>query len=349
MPVLNRAFTRVVLGAALAFVAMIAPAGAQETGLAVKKPVVAAACNDCPWGTIANVLKEALKPHGYDLQICYTCSRGNNPRYVALDMKPPQTDPEGSPPPPNGPIDFGITTGTNVQGAYLGIHEYAKDPPRKSLRLIARIDVPNYAVMAVKASTGITDLKEIKAKRLPVRIITTETSATLPILKYYGITKSDLESWGGSFVPFVGTLPFDPDNFDVIIASAIYLGGAPEVRPYYLITARHDIRFLPMPQDLRETMVKELGYELVDLPRAIFRGVETPLPTVGTAARAIYAREELPADFAYTVAQAMDEHRDLLHWRHMPLYYDSRTVTQLPPVPLHPGAERFYREVGYVK
>jgi TRAP-type uncharacterized transport system substrate-binding protein len=33
----------------------------------------------------------------------------------------------------------------------------------------------------------------------------------------------------------------------------------------------------------------------------------------------------------------------------MPLYYDSRTVTQLPPVPLHPGAERFYREIGYVK
>ena len=37
-----------------------------------------------------------------------------------------------------GPIDFGITTGTNVQGAYLGIHEYAKDAPRKNLRLIAR-------------------------------------------------------------------------------------------------------------------------------------------------------------------------------------------------------------------
>src|SRR5262245_5940563 len=51
------------------------PSAAQELGLAVKKPVVAAACKLCPWGTIADVLKEALMPQGYDLQICYTCSR----------------------------------------------------------------------------------------------------------------------------------------------------------------------------------------------------------------------------------------------------------------------------------
>src|ERR1700676_5676150 len=82
------------------------PSAAQELGLRAKKPVVAAACKLCPWGAIADVLKEALKPQGYDLQICYTCSRGNNPRYVVGTMTPPETDPEGSPPPPNAPIEF---------------------------------------------------------------------------------------------------------------------------------------------------------------------------------------------------------------------------------------------------
>jgi TRAP-type uncharacterized transport system substrate-binding protein len=33
----------------------------------------------------------------------------------------------------------------------------------------------------------------------------------------------------------------------------------------------------------------------------------------------------------------------------LPFTYDSRLVTQLPPVPLHAGAERYYREVGYLK
>lgn len=348
----DRAVFRVVFWAALAFLPAIVSGGSaatQELGLAAKKPIVAAACKLCPWGTIADVLKEALKPHGYDLQICYTCSRVNNPRYVTGDMKPPRTDTEGSPPPPNGPIDFGITTGYYVRDAYQGVLEYAGDAPRQNLRLIARVEIPNYAVIAVKASSGITDLHQIKDKHLPVRIITTETSGNLPILKYYGITRKELESWGGSFVHFVGTMPEDPDNFDVIIASAIYLGGAPEVRPYYLITARHDMRFLPMPEELRDIMVKEASMEKVEMPTALFRGVNKPVPTVGSSARVVYGRDTLPADFAYTVAQALDERHDLMRWVHMPMSYDPRTVTQLPPVPLHPGAEKYYREVGYFK
>src|SRR5262249_36179008 len=167
---------------------------AEELGLAVKKPVVAAACKLCPWGVIADVLKEALKPAGYDLQICYTCSRGNNPRYVVGTMQPPQTDPEGSPPPPDGPIEFGISSGSNIRGMYSGTDSYAKDGPHKELRLIARVDVSTYAVMMVKASTGITDLRQIKEKKLPVRIITTESARNSPILRYYGITKKELKS-----------------------------------------------------------------------------------------------------------------------------------------------------------
>jgi uncharacterized protein len=348
----DRIVLRFVFCMALALLPAItasSPAPAQGLDLAAKKPVVAAACKLCPWGTIADVLKEALKAHGYDLQICYTCSRANNPRYVTHDMKPPQGDTEGSPPPPNGPIDFGITAGYYVRDAYLGTLEYAGDAPRKNLRLIARVEIPNYAVIAVKASSGITDLHQIREKHLPVRIITMENSGNLPILRYYGITRKDLESWGGSIERFVGTMPEDPDNFDVIIASAIYLGGAPEVRPYYPITARHDMRFLPMPEDLRDIMVKKVNMEKVDMPTALFRGVDHQIPTVGTSARVVYGLDTLPADFTYTIAQALDERHDLMRLVHMPLSYDPHTVTQLPPVPLHPGAERYYREVRYLK
>jgi len=264
-------------------------------------------------------------------------------------MTPPQTDPEGSPPPPNHPIEFGITSGSSVQWMYEGSHDYAKDGGYKELRLIARVDVANYAVMMVKASTGITDLRQIKEKRLPVRVITTESTGNMPILKYYGITKKELESWGGSYVHFVGTLPEDPDAFDVVIMNNLYLGGAPEMRPYYLITAKYDMRFLPMPQDLRENIVKDVGGLLVNIPTALFRGVKAPVPSVGTSARAVYAKQDLSADFAYTIAKSLDENRDLFRWTHVPFTYDSRLVTKLPPVPLHSGAERYYREVGYLK
>ena len=352
MHIRNRTMFGFAFGVALLLAFAVAGSGpsvAEELGLAVKKPVVAAACKLCPWGAIADVLKEALKPQGYDLQICYTCSRGNNPRYVVGTMTPPQTDPEGSPPPPNHPIEFGITSGSSVQWMYEGSHDYAKDGGHKELRLIARVDVANYAVMMVKASTAITHLRQIKEKRLPVRVITTESTGNMPILKYYGITKKELESWGGSYVRFVGTLPEDPDAFDVVIMNNLYLGGAPEMRPYYLITAKYDMRFLPMPQDLRENMVKDVGGQLVNIPTALFRGVNAPVPSVGTSARAVYAKQDLSADFAYTIAKSLDENRELFRWTHVPFTYDSRLVTKLSPVPLHSGAERYYREVGYLK
>ena len=352
MHIRNRTMFGFAFGVALLLAFAVAGSGpsvAEELGLAVKKPVVAAACKLCPWGAIADVLKEALKPQGYDLQICYTCSRGNNPRYVVGTMTPPQTDPEGSPPPPNHPIEFGITSGSSVQWMYEGSHDYAKDGGHKELRLIARVDVANYAVMMVKASTGITDLRQIKEKRLPVRVITTESTGNMPILKYYGITKKEVESWGGSYVRFVGTLPEDPDAFDVVIMNNLYLGGAPEMRPYYLITAKYDMLFLPMPQDLSENIVKDVGGQLVNIPTALFRGVNAPVPSVGTSARAVYAKQDLSADFAYTIAKSLDENRELFRWTHVPFTYDSRLVTKLSPVPLHSGAERYYREVGYLK
>ena len=352
MHIRNRTMFGFAFGVALLLAFAVAGSGpsvAEELGLAVKKPVVAAACKLCPWGAIADVLKEALKPQGYDLQICYTCSRGNNPRYVVGTMTPPQTDPEGSPPPPNHPIEFGITSGSSVQWMYEGSHDYAKDGGHKELRLIARVDVANYAVMMVKASTGITDLRQIKEKRLPVRVITTESTGNMPILKYYGITKKEVESWGGSYVRFVGTLPEDPDAFDVVIMNNLYLGGAPEMRPYYLITAKYDMLFLPMPQDLRENIVKDVGGQLVNIPTALFRGVNAPVPSVGTSARAVYAKQDLSADFAYTIAKSLDENRELFRWTHVPFTYESRLVTKLSPVPLHSGAERYYREVGYLK
>src|SRR3989304_4291933 len=57
-------------------------AGTPETGYAVKKPVFGGACPTCPWGAMANVVKEVLKPYGWDVQVCYYCAGG--PREARL-------------------------------------------------------------------------------------------------------------------------------------------------------------------------------------------------------------------------------------------------------------------------
>jgi hypothetical protein len=52
-------------------------ADGQELGIKARKPVLGAACKVCPWGALANIVKEAMQPYGYDIQICYHCFRAD--------------------------------------------------------------------------------------------------------------------------------------------------------------------------------------------------------------------------------------------------------------------------------
>ena len=47
---------------------------AQSNGIASKRPVFGGACPACPWGAMADVVKAAMKPYGYDVQNCYYCA-----------------------------------------------------------------------------------------------------------------------------------------------------------------------------------------------------------------------------------------------------------------------------------
>ena len=49
---------------------------AQANGIAAKRPVFGGACPACPWGAMAEVVRDAMKPDGWDVQICYSCAGG---------------------------------------------------------------------------------------------------------------------------------------------------------------------------------------------------------------------------------------------------------------------------------
>jgi uncharacterized protein len=132
-------------------------ASAQETGIKIKKPVIAGACKICPWGAVAEIVKDAMKPYGYDVLICYNCARAEGPRIVAgAKVPPPLVDVPDiprfqRPEPPHGPADFGATSIQNLWYAYQGSHAYAGEGPRNNLRLFAVIQSPNYLMVAAKS------------------------------------------------------------------------------------------------------------------------------------------------------------------------------------------------------
>ncbi len=359
------AIRHVVLILLVLLAGMMTIARAQETGFKVKKPVFGGACKICPWGAIAEIVKAAMQPYGYDVQICYNCAgSAQEARIVAgAKLPPPITQenrdrakvigiaPSQIPPPPAGPVDFGVTTTNLLWWAYQGVHDFAKDPegPRKHLRLLAVIQSPLYLIVAAKSELGITDLGQIKNKRWPVRLLWDNGlngGASAAVLAYYGLSKESIEAAGGNVAS--GVIPSERKDFDVIIYQGS-LSNAPEFNVWYEVSQKYDLTYLQLPDDLLAKLARDWDMERHNIPNGLLRGIERSIPAVAFTGNAIYGRSDMPDDFAYAVAKSMDEHQDLLPWSYENYSYNSRTVWKNYGVPLHPGAARYYREKHYMK
>ena len=246
-------------GAAL----LSAPASAQQnppaTGVAAKRPVLQAACDHCPWGALGNLVKKIMASSGYDVQVCLSCSGREAPRIVAKRSFPPEiTDrqfAEGTLVNPDGPIDFGVTGMDAVRRAYDGTANFPEGA-FKNFRIIARIENPAYLMVAVTKESGITDLRQVRERKMPVRILAGVGALVAPVLAYYGLTPKDVEALGGAI--YAGNALLKNANFDVIIGSGV-LANNPEGNMWYEMSLKKDLVFLPLPEDLRQKLAREDG------------------------------------------------------------------------------------------
>jgi TRAP transporter TAXI family solute receptor len=327
---------------------------AAQSGIKEKRPVFGGACRLCPWGAMAEVVQAAMKPYGYDVQICYNCNAADAPRIVSEARTPPPYKPDPAVPeilaprnaPGLGPIDFGAVAVQFLRDAYRGTGIYAKEKPRTNLRLIANIQDPSYVLVAAKAETGITDLAQVRQKRWPARILTAGIGRdSARILAYYGLSRETVEAAGGR----VGNAPDLQTNFDVAIGGGGPMTTAPEWRIWTEISQKFDLTFIQLPDDLLAELAREGGQDRGVIPAGLYRGIDRPIPTVVRTGTVVYCRAGAPDDFAYLVAKAMDEQQQLLQWRHLNFSYNVHTVWKAYEVPLHPGAARYYKEKGYMK
>lgn len=317
-------------------------------GVPAKRPVLGAACPGCPWGALGDKLKAAMKPAGYNVQICYNCSGLEAVRIVSERRKPLPLTPaqHDRPRPPDAPVDFGVVNLDFFTDAYKGIGRYKGSPPLTNLRLIARVEDPSYYLVATRAESFITDLRQIKEKHLPARLILEDSIRSEMILKYYGIDRDELIAWGGSIN---GPDATGRQAFDVIISFANSLNNTPESGVWYELSQRSNLRYLQMPDDLIESLAKASEWEIGVTPVQLLHGMDKPIKTILTSGTVIYGRADLPDQFTYDVAKALDEQKHSLIFSIIPFSYNPDIVWQARDVPVHPGAARYYREKGYMR
>ncbi|OOV88009.1 TAXI family TRAP transporter solute-binding subunit [Oceanospirillum linum] len=163
------------------------------------------------------------------------------------------------------------------------------------------------------------------------------------LLSSYGMTRDDISEDYSSFSQSADKIK--DGNLDASLITA----GSPTASLVELSNG-HDISIVPLNGPAVDKLLKKQPYYAKTvLPAGTYKGMDKDVETI--AVRAIWATHaDLSDDVAYAVTKALYENTDTLAKVHVKGKEISlETALESVSIPLHPGAERYYREKGLIK
>ncbi len=228
--------------------------------------------------------------------------------------------------------------------AYNGLEQF-KDKPVKNLRFIASL-YPETIQIVARADSGIKTVKDIKGKRLVPgdRGSGTEVD-TLNVLGVYGYTYKDFA--GVDWLSFSGGAQRLQDKqADVTFTTA----GWPTAAITELAISTN-IVLVPIDEaKIKELTKKYPFYSRIVIPKGTYKGQNKDVATITTMAQWVVGAE-VPDDVVYKLTKALWEAGAAKMAQAHAQGKNVQTKTALAgmAVPLHPGAEKYYKEVGLIK
>jgi uncharacterized protein len=239
-------------------------------------------------------------------------------------------------------IESGIAQSDVVGWAYAGSGIFAGQSPMRTLRAIASL-FPESLHLVVRAQGPIQTLPDLKGMRVSLG---QEDSGTLVdariVLAAGGLTERDLNP------EFLRSGTAAASLSDGTIDGFFLIGGVP-IPAIRALAAATPVRFIPIADAVFLKMQEKYGpYDRAVIPADAYPGVGTATETVGFHALWVVS-VDVADDLIYEITKTLWNDATLrLLEAHDPIGRDVRLDNALRglTVPLHPGAKRFYREIG---
>ena len=245
-----------------------------------------------------------------------------------------------------------------VPPALEGRDLYAGEP-FPHLRGLAVIPQDDRMLFAIDRKFGIRSFDDLRRKKPPLRIATsmddgenTVGYCAHRILEASGVSRSELISWGGSWLE--AERPDQVIGFamrgeaDAVFHEAVM---APWWRDY---ADKHLLHYIPIEPSVLDALERRHGWLRGSLPSGYLRGMDENLSTLDFSDFLMLVREDMPHDVAYLLTWCLCETRANLErvYRHIPPERAGITYPLDPArmartlIPLHPGAAAYYNEIG---
>jgi len=242
----------------------------------------------------------------------------------------------------DGKGEIAFTLGDSLSQAWTGNTEAGFTKKLDKLRGISAI-YPNYIQIVASGISGIKTMADLKGKRISVGAPKsgTELNARAVLaaagLKYTDFSKVEYIDFGGSVDLMKNR------QIDVTLQSAAL--GVSSIRD---LANSIEIVLLPIPADVVQK-VNDPAYVAVSIPAGTYQGMAAAVPGVAVG-NFLVTHSGVKADTVYTMTKALYENLDTMGAAHVAAkVIKLESATAGMPVPLHPGAERYYKEKGVLK
>ena len=237
---------------------------------------------------------------------------------------------------------FAVFGAPDAWNAYKGNNEY-KGRPFTGVRAVAFVnDSDQYFV--VPAKSPIKSFADVKGKRLGIGGPgSTVSTSFLLVLEYYGITKKD-------FKPYYYTYKEALEGIQDGSLDGGLVGGGYPVSAYVELSTIHNVRIVPVDEEILRKVSKDHPYFYRNVVKAkSYRGIEQDTTIYGFTS-AIFTHSGVSDDFVYKFTRNLFEHRNDYYAIHRSAKdLTPETATKGIPVPFHPGAEKYLREISAFK
>lgn len=201
---------------------------------------------------------------------------------------------------------------------------------------------PEHCQIQARRTANIQSPKDLKGKRVAVGPLGSGTEQNaMQILEVYGLTFADLAK-----VERLTAAESSDYLKDGRIDAAFYTVG---VGASALVDTAmmSDTVIVPIDDAHAGMLIKKYPFfSKAKVPKGSYKGVDQDIPTIAVLAM-IVAKAELEDDVVYKITKAMFENlKDIERAHAKGKEVKLETAIVGIPIPLHPGAERFYKEKG---
>jgi TRAP-type uncharacterized transport system substrate-binding protein len=223
------------------------------------------------------------------------------------------------------------------------------------LRAITVIPSPDQLAFAVTERTGLESLRDIRDRRFPLRIsIRGQMDHSLhlvvrEVLSAAGFSLDDVVSWGGQ-VRYDPGLPNSPIRLGAVQRGEADMIIDEAVRSWLDPAIESDMWILPFDEPLLKQL-EELGFRRAVISKVRYK-LKEDVPTLDFSGFPVYTHVNVPDNIVTSICSALEARKEKIPWQEegpLPLDRMCRDTPEGPlNIPLHPAAERFWRDRGYL-